>query len=127
MAAAEARRAELVAQIQQIDVDLGNKNREIGGVRQSDHEWHQWRTKALGAKRFIAEELRLTKAWVRDRRNEGHAALTGVATPQDSAVAMLARAYRLLRALQQETDLTAEELAEIDAIQAFFTTQGCAP
>lgn len=58
------RKQALVDKIQEIDVQLGNRNKLIGGQRASSNEFWDWRRKALHAKQYLLLELRYLKSWI---------------------------------------------------------------
>ncbi len=106
------RKAELVENIQRIDLQLSDKCRIDPDThkRLDDRAFHQWRRAALQAKLGFTNELRKVKAAMR------------VFTPPErsSNLELLRRAHALLCQLRSTTDLTAEESAEIDAIGEFL-------
>jgi hypothetical protein len=55
----EQRRLTLVARLQDIELQLGDRNRvDEHGNRMTDAEFWEWRKRAVGARRHVLEELR---------------------------------------------------------------------
>lgn len=115
---AETRRRDAVNVLHDINIQLSNKNRLIHGRRATDDEYHDWRFKALTAKRHAEFEVQQLKAWLLKARAQSQAAIhsNGPISTGDRDRDMLYRAFRLLVGLRSETDFTTEELAEFDAI-----------
>lgn len=59
----KAEKDELIASIQDIESQLALKDKhDEDGRRLSDHEYHEWRGKAVAARRHLLKELREVKA-----------------------------------------------------------------
>lgn len=68
----ERLRPELVASLQGIDAQLSDRNRRdlAGGDRIHPHEYHEWRHRAIKAKRIKTVQLQLVKQRLKDLNRE---------------------------------------------------------
>lgn len=72
----------VVGEIQDIQAQLSNRNKEeFDGARMESHEYHEWRRRAAYALRVKQAHLRKIKEWMRKHQKSGEWSL-------------LARAYR---------------------------------
>jgi hypothetical protein len=62
---ARERLAVAVATLQDIEVQLGDRNRTIGGGRMEGDEYWEWRQRATRAKTATERQVRGLKAWLR--------------------------------------------------------------
>lgn len=121
-AEAEERRRASIERVQDIQTQLGNRNREVDGVRLNDRDYWAWRAKATFALKCENVELRNLNAWLKAHNS---AAQNAVARRdlsdfdlKDVFQALLA-AHNLLQRLARETDLDEEERAVVDAVREF--------
>jgi len=110
-------RDEFVTRQQEIQTQLANKNRidPSTGLRLNDYEFHEWRARAVGALRYINEDLRKVKAVVRKFSDAEWAAKNAGGGRTEK---LLVDAYVLLHRLAGEgVELDTSELALLDAIR----------
>lgn len=129
---AQARYLALTAEVQDIDAQLSNRNRtNAAGWRLDDREWHEWRHRAVFAKRFKVDEMRRLKAWMKERYN-------AVDRPESRQRAMAEydatnplSVLAALRAAVQDmatngVELTVREQRILDAARALLREHGVA-
>lgn len=92
---AETRRIQLISEIEGIQLQLSDRNRQAHGHRMDEHEWNQWRTKAIYSLRCKTEESRLLKLWMREERLRVEAGAQGL-DPSDPE-SVIRAAYALLK------------------------------
>lgn len=109
--AAELKRLELAGAIQDIDAQLGSERAMVDAP---------WRQSAIYARQKLLEKIRALNDWMKAQRRHAHALTTGAGgVHSDPNVAMLSRAYRLLKTWASEIDdIDPGEQSEIDAIMA---------
>ena len=110
---AEARHSALVSKTQDIDVQLAQPGAAAG---------LGWRSSALCARRYKIDEVRQLKAWMKAQRRHTHALTVGAGgNHSDPHVAMLSRAYRLLKTWASEIDqIDPAEQATVDEIMLYL-------
>lgn len=114
---AEARRKELIAEVQGIQAQLGDKQRTGKDHRRlSPKEYWTWRKKAQAALNHKLSLLRQTKAWIREHRQNNLPPIDPI-----SAVGYLSNLYQIIMTLKdEEVDFDEDEEREIDAAGAFL-------
>jgi hypothetical protein len=122
---AEARMAELVLDMREIEVQLGDRNRTgSDGQRLSSDEYHAWRQRASVALVYKQREYQLLKRWVRNRRRRATAEVLDVAPA--GAPGLLLQAWQLLRQLSREGRVAYQEgeWGFIDSIHSYLRRVG---
>lgn len=118
---AENRRLDLVAEIQTISAQLGDRDRRsLAGERMSSAEYWEWRRRAISALHAKEAALRRLKAWIRSQKHAQRlkeAPELGLGGPNG----LLKAAYELLRQLQaQNVTFLDEEKHLIETIEAYL-------
>jgi len=87
----EAKRDQLVSEIQLIDTQLSSMDRRDGeGNRMSAHDYHAWRRSAIAAKTHIMQDLRTVKASITEiKREDGDSRLERIEKKIDEIIALL--------------------------------------
>lgn len=97
------RRAVLLIEIGQIEVQLANRNWQIGGVRVSAHEYHEWRVKAIGAIKYKSREAiwlkRFTSQPPKEKKEEPAGAFLGRRSPIRLTMKTLGRQVNAMSAI----------------------------
>jgi hypothetical protein len=112
---ANTRRQTLITDIQGIEAQLGNRNRELDGQRMQSNEWYAWRNRAIAARKHKLEDLRLTNEWIKSHHRKR------AVEHFDDSTAALAAASKLLHTLAAEdVEFEPEEQAIVDGIDAIL-------
>lgn len=61
------RRLQLVSEVEEIEAQLADRDRRVGGRRMTSAEYHRWRHSAIQARARRLMELRAINRWLRDR------------------------------------------------------------
>jgi len=111
LAMLEMERVQLIAQKNDIQAQLADKNRlGPGGVRQTPEEYHHWRRRAVTALAKIEADIATNKAKL-------HAVTRAVVTMPSDAVGLLRSAHLLLTRLRDDgVELSPEELKVIEDV-----------
>ena len=115
-----------VEENQGIQAQLSDRNRtHADGRRFTDHEYHEWRSRAVAAWRFGVAEQRVMKEAVKiaHRRFNTNTPLRDAAdlvTPD----ALIHAAHVLLKRLAGEVELDDEEQRIIDALDSYLRNHG---
>lgn len=121
---AEARKARLVAELQDIDARLAQMNALTASRRLPNAEFAALRTKRADAVRGKAvrlNELKWIKLWIQVWRTKNQGALPADAT---DPLALLRATHGLLALLkQEEIDFSPEELKLIETVGAFLSSR----
>ena len=114
---AEARRRELVENIQRIQSQLSSRHRTTpGGDRVATIKYKEWRQRVIYAMTCLLRDLRSVKAWIRDRRvREGLAAWGLPKNP--STDDLLLALHVVARRLAAGTKPTADEQGVLEAVR----------
>lgn len=120
----EQRRLDLVRRVQEVQTDLGNKNRTVNGQRMTDREYWDWRNRAAYALKCLQDELRELNHWLKQHRQRVRNQPGPVGAPivSDDPISLLESARRALKSLARDLDgdITDEEQDVIDAIDDFL-------
>lgn len=125
--AAEARRAQLVLETQEIAADMANRNKtDEAGRRVTGHEYHEWRSRAVYALTSKTKELAALKLAMKTYNRRADLLRAGeIGVDPTDPVQILARAYRLFRRLQADgVDYDPDELALLDVMRGFLGQNG---
>jgi hypothetical protein len=120
-----ALRIEIVANVQDIDSQLGDRNRlDASGARMSDHEWWGWRSRATTAKRKMNDALRRLNEKLKRSRIARHSRPAQAGTLEESA----SKAWLLLQRLGKEgVDFDPDEWSVVDELRASLRSAGVNP
>lgn len=140
LAEAQAVRQKLIEDIAGINAQLSNKNKRRkcehcngsgaytnhrcphcegrGGFRWSDHEYHEWRQRALTALRAREAVLRRVNKWIADEESRAQAIENGV--PADTHD-IIRKAHTLFLALVEDgVELDPAEWQVVEELRAFL-------
>ena len=117
IAEGERLRLEKVERLQEIQAQLGDRNRaRPDGTRMSDEEFWEWRQRAVRAQKHAQREVQRLKVWLKDQRARAQALIEGregvapdLRDPREAIAAVL-------RIAKQVEDLTPQEQAAIDEV-----------
>lgn len=117
---AEERRQQLIQRIQEIQADLGNRNRtDPSGARIRSQDYWSWKKKAVDKLTILQTELRRVKQWITQHNN---AERPHEPRPLETPIELLRDAYVLLYRLREEgVELNAEEEDVLDGLRDFLT------
>jgi hypothetical protein len=114
---AERRRVDLANEINDINAQLGDRNRTILGERVAEKDYWAWRTKAVNAKRYREAELSLLKLWLKEHRVTESIAAAGAEVDPRDPLSLLRAAAAILCGIE---DLTTQGRAVRDGIQFYL-------
>jgi len=114
---ADSRRAELTSDVQDIQAQLGDKQRQgDDGSRLSSREYWTWKKRAQHALNQKLEELRAIKLWIKEHRQAA-----GNEWPATEAVTHVYNLNGILVEIQSDgVDLEDEAKVKIGAAQEFL-------
>lgn len=119
--AAEEESLDLSTDIDMITAQLADKDRtHEDGSRFTEHEYHQWRYRAVFALKAKTARRRRLKAWIKAANIEAARIEAGVQRP-GNVVELLGC---LMRVIRQYDDLTPREKALLTLAQRWIQTQG---
>ena len=116
---AELQRRHLTEKIGDIATQLSDRDRRHpDGTRFTDHEYHDWRRRALGALRAHERVLRQINDWIKQERRNARALETASLDDKEMFQRINA-AYKLFVKLREEgVDFTPEEWTIIEQLRA---------
>ncbi len=117
--AAEDRYQTVVSEVQSIQNQLGDRNRQTAnGERAASKEYWAWKTKASTAMRFLLEEQRMLKSAIKAyNRQSLRSEIYPTVDPKD-ALSLIAHSHKLFRKLAAEgVELDLTEQALIDSLR----------
>lgn len=121
---AESRRAQLTLDVQNIQAQLGDKQRvDENGQRLTSNEYWAWKKKAQRVLNQRLVELRMTKEWIRKTKKRLSIPVIEVSkeTHLEESVGHLRQVHAVLVSLQnEEVEFTEEERIQIDAAGYFL-------
>lgn len=122
----EAAYRKLVDNNQGIQAQLSNQNRtHPDGRRFTDHEYHEWRGRAVAAWRHgVAEQRALKEALKTARRRFNTDTPLRDASDLTTPDALIHAAHVLLKRIAGEIEIDDEEQRIIDALDAYLRNQG---
>lgn len=124
---AEERRRELTFDVQNIQSQLGDKNRtDKNGKPLSSKQYWAWKKKAQHMLNLKLDELRFIKKWIQKHRFDiEHPKVEVLNAPViEDALGHLSSVCGVLESLGEEVDLEAEERERLDAARAFLRRAG---
>jgi hypothetical protein len=121
---AEERRSQLTLDVQNIQAQLGDKQRaDENGNRLASNEYWAWKKKAQRVLNQRLVELRMIKEWIRKTKKRLSAPVIEVSkeTHLEESVGHLRQVHAVLVSLQgEEVDFSEEERIQIDAAGYFL-------
>lgn len=118
--AAEQHYLELSEQIESIQAQLSSANHvDENGVRLSDHEYHQWRSRAVWALNKKLGERRRIKAWLKTANLEASRIAAGVENPKN-VVELVGALSRALKDAVGGENLTVQEQLLLKLAEAYI-------
>jgi hypothetical protein len=123
---AHRRRLDLIATAQEIQAQLGDRNRLVDGARMRDHEWWKWRFSAIAALRHKSDELRRINSWIKERHAQTTNSLLRAEEVEftDSPESLIYAAWRALRDRAVLMPPTEREQRLIDALREYARNHG---
>lgn len=120
---AEARRTQLIDEVQTIQTQLGARNKtNADGSRLAPQDYWDWRNKAATALRHKTTELRNVNQWIKEHRRRLLAPTTAGSLDPSDPTALIQAAWTLLRKLaSEEVAFDPEEQAVVDALRAHLS------
>lgn len=114
----------VTAEIEAIQAQMSQKNhQDERGNRLGDHEYHQWRARALYARQKKLERLRRLKTYVRAVNLEAVRIAAGVPKPVN-VVELLGALVAAFRDAVASEDRTDREKALLDLAERWLQTRG---
>ncbi len=113
----------IVAEVQDIQSQLGNKN-QGGDSRLSAKQYWEWRNRAVFAMRHLLEEQRTLKGAIKDYNRQAERARVSAVIDITNPEGLLKAAYTLLRRLASQVDFDQDEQLVVNALDLHLRTKG---